>query len=87
MVEKWNVFEQCGRHHRRHDTNLVFSPLRTGDAGSYAVVIANGYGSITSSVAVLTVTLDKTVPTVTITSPAANARTNAPVFKEPQPTT
>jgi uncharacterized repeat protein (TIGR03803 family) len=62
-------------------TNLVFSPLRTGDAGSYAVVIANGYGSITSSVAVLTVTLDKTVPTVTITSPAANARTNAPVFK------
>jgi sugar lactone lactonase YvrE len=35
-------------------TNLVLSLTTTNDAGSYTVIISNGWGSVTSSVAVLT---------------------------------
>jgi hypothetical protein len=47
----------------------------TGDSGSYTVVVTNSAGSITSSVAMLTVsappTPDSIRPTLTVTSPAA----------------
>jgi uncharacterized repeat protein (TIGR03803 family) len=59
---------------------LAVGPLRAGDAGSYSVVISNNSGGTTSSVVVLTVTRDTTAPTIRIISPAANARTNSPVF-------
>jgi hypothetical protein len=36
-------------------SNLTLSTTTTNDAGSYSVVIANSYGSVTSAVAVLTV--------------------------------
>jgi len=36
-------------------TNLVFSATTMGDLGSYAIVVSNAWGSVTSSVATLTV--------------------------------
>jgi uncharacterized repeat protein (TIGR03803 family) len=59
---------------------LVVGPLQAGDAGSYSIVVTNNFGATTSVVAVLTVTPDTAPPAVKIASPAANARTNAPVF-------
>jgi hypothetical protein len=38
-------------------SNLTLSETTTNDAGNYVVVISNSYGSVTSAVAVLTVTL------------------------------
>ena len=56
-------------------SNLTINPVNFPDEGSYFVVVSNFYKSVTSSVARLTVVLDKTRPTVAITSPAAGART------------
>jgi alpha-tubulin suppressor-like RCC1 family protein len=36
-------------------TNLTVAPVRTSDAGAYAVVVANDFGAVTSAVAVLAV--------------------------------
>jgi pimeloyl-ACP methyl ester carboxylesterase len=49
-------------------TNLTLNPVSTNDAGGYAVILANSYGSITSSVAALTVFVDVTPPTLAITN-------------------
>ena len=38
-------------------TNLIITNLRTNDAGNYTVVVANGYGSVTSSEARLWVSI------------------------------
>jgi len=38
-------------------TNLLLSPAMTNDAGNYTVIISNAWGSVTSSVATLTVAL------------------------------
>lgn len=38
-------------------STLTISPAALGDSGSYSVVITNNYGAVTSSVAVVTVTL------------------------------
>ncbi len=45
------------------DTNYVINPVSLGDAGNYDVVVANSFGSVTSSVAVLTVS--NPVPIIT----------------------
>jgi len=50
--------------------------VNLGDAGNYLVIVTNTSGSVTSSVAKLTVNVDKTAPTVTITSPANLFETN-----------
>ncbi len=57
-------------------TNLNINPVNLDDAASYSVVVSNYFRTVTSSVARLTVVVDKTRPTVVISSPAANARTN-----------
>ena len=59
---------------------LIVGPLEFGDAGSYSVVVTNNSGGATSTVSVLTVEPETTIPDVAIVSPAANARTNSPVF-------
>jgi uncharacterized repeat protein (TIGR03803 family) len=59
---------------------LVVGPLTAGDAGSYSVIVTNNFGATNSSATILTVTPDTTPPSVKIVSPAANARTNSPVF-------
>ncbi len=62
---------------------LTINPALTNDAGSYSVIVSNGFNSIdygakTSAVVRLTIVPDHTRPTVTITSPLANSRTNTP---------
>jgi hypothetical protein len=59
---------------------LTIGPLQFSDAGSYSLVVSNNFGATTSAVTVLTVTPNTTPPKVAIVSPAANARTNAPLF-------
>ena len=76
-----NVLNDSGDISGSKTGSLVAGPLQAADAGSYSVIVTNNYGATTSSVAVLTVTRDTTPPAVAITSPAANARPNSPVFK------
>lgn len=59
---------------------LIVAPVTTNNAGSYSVVVFNGSTSVTSKVALLTLSVEKTKPSVTIKFPAANSRTNAPVL-------
>ncbi len=56
--------------------SLAIKPVLPGDVGSYALVISNIWGALTSSVTVLTVT----PPGISISSPAPNARSAVPVF-------
>ncbi|MGA2750312.1 MAG: immunoglobulin domain-containing protein [Verrucomicrobiota bacterium] len=56
-------------------TNLTVNPVTLSDAASYTVVVTNYFHSVTSAVARMTVVLDKTRPTVTISTPTASART------------
>ena len=60
--------------------NLVINPASTNNSGSYSVVITNAYGTVTSRVSAVTVAVDRSLPSVTITSPASGARSNAPVI-------
>jgi uncharacterized repeat protein (TIGR03803 family) len=55
---------------------LRISPVFPRDVGSYALLISNTWGALTSAVTVLTVT----PPGVAISSPTPNARTSSPVF-------
>ncbi|MGP8199407.1 MAG: beta strand repeat-containing protein [Limisphaerales bacterium] len=60
---------------------LTINPALMSDEGSYSVIVSNGFNSIdygvkTSAVVRLTLVPDHTRPTVTITSPPANSRTN-----------
>jgi predicted outer membrane repeat protein len=57
-------------------TNLTINPVTLPDAASYTVVVSNYFRTLTSVVAHLTVVPDKTRPTVLISAPALNARTN-----------
>jgi len=56
--------------------NLVMS----NDVGSYSVVVANSFVSVTSKVVQLTLTRETSKPSVAIASPKANSRTNVPVL-------
>jgi hypothetical protein len=59
-------------------SNLTINPALPSDAGEYHVVVANDYTTRTSAVAALSINpIDKTEPTVSFSSPAAGARTNA----------
>jgi len=58
------------------ELSLSFPTTRWTNNGAYNLVISNIYGSVTSSLATLTV-LDITKPTVAIKTPAANSVTNA----------
>jgi hypothetical protein len=60
-----------------NNNTLTIDPATAIDAGSYFVVVSNNYGAKTSSVVRLTIVPDKTRPAIAITSPLANARTNA----------
>jgi uncharacterized repeat protein (TIGR03803 family) len=55
---------------------LILNPVFPRDVGSYALVISNIWGALTSSVTVLSIT----PPGISISSPAPNARIDAPVF-------
>jgi hypothetical protein len=55
---------------------LTIDPALTNDSGYYAAIVTNAYGAKTSTVVRLTVVPDHTRPTVTVTSPPANVRTN-----------
>jgi hypothetical protein len=62
---------------------LTINPATDVDAGSYSVIVSNGfnsvdYGAVTSKVARLTIVPDTKRPTITMTSPLANSRTNTP---------
>jgi hypothetical protein len=50
-----------GRHSGVASANLTISNVQTNDAGNFNVVVTNAYGSVTSSVAVLTVRLEPTI--------------------------
>ncbi len=52
--------------------------LRAVDSGSYSLVAANTSGSVTSTVATVTVT-DTTAPTVALSAPSANITAGGPV--------
>jgi uncharacterized repeat protein (TIGR03803 family) len=55
---------------------LKIDPETLADAGSYAVIVTNSYGTATSSVVTLTVP----TPTLTITSPKAGATVTTPTL-------
>ncbi len=55
---------------------LVISPVFPLDVGSYALLISNTWGALTSSVTVLTVAR----PAISISSPAPNAAISSPLF-------
>jgi len=57
-------------------SNLVITALTSADVGSYALVISNSLGALTSAVTMVAVK----PPGVAIASPAPNARTAAPGF-------
>ncbi len=64
---------------------LTINPATEMDAGSYSVIVSNGfnsvnYGAKTSAVVRLTIVPDLTKPTITITNPVANVRTNVLVI-------
>lgn len=59
---------------------LTIDPATEIDAGTYSVIVSNNYGFKKSANARLTIVPDRTRPTITITNPAANVRTNTPVF-------
>lgn len=61
-------------------STLIVGPLTASDAGSYSLMVTNNFGATNTSVAVLTVKPETTIPDVAILSPASNARTNSPVF-------
>lgn len=61
-------------------SNLTINPVNLDDAASYSVVVSTYFHTNTSAAAKLTVVPDKTKPTVTITSPAAGARTTDTVI-------
>jgi hypothetical protein len=62
------------------NSTLTINPATAGDEGSYFVVVANQYGSYPSEKASLSIAADAT-PTVAISSPAADTRTNNLVVK------
>jgi uncharacterized repeat protein (TIGR03803 family) len=80
LKNKTNVLTDGGDISGSATSALIVGPLLPGDAASYSVVVSNNFGATTSTVTVLTVTPNTTPPKVAILSPAANARTNAPVF-------
>jgi len=80
MKNKTNVLSDGGDISGSLTGALVLGPLHAADAGSYSVVVTNNSGGTTSAVVILTVTPDTTPPSVAIVSPAANARTNSPLF-------
>jgi uncharacterized repeat protein (TIGR03803 family) len=77
---KTNVLSDGGDISGSASTALRVGPLQAGDAGSYVLIVTNNYGATNSITVVLTVTPDTTPPGIKIASPAAGARTNAPVF-------
>jgi hypothetical protein len=56
-------------------SNLLIDPVTMADAGTYSVLVANAYSSLTSAKVPLTVVADHARPTVSITSPTPNSRT------------
>jgi uncharacterized repeat protein (TIGR03803 family) len=54
-------------------TNSLYTinHIQTSQAGNYSVVVANAYGSVTSSVAMVTVTVAPTTPNITWANPLA----------------
>jgi len=59
------------------DSNvLTIDPATYVDAGTYSVIVSNNYGSKTSANVRLTIVADTRRPTVVITAPLANVRTN-----------
>ena len=54
---------------------LTINPAMITNSGSYRLIVSNSYGAVTSAVTALTVTADTVSPTVSISTPAANART------------
>ena len=60
-------------------SNLVINPAVIGNSASYSVLVSNSIGAVPSHVSIVTVQADAFKPAVTITAPAANARSNAPV--------
>jgi uncharacterized repeat protein (TIGR03803 family) len=57
-------------------STMMINPVLSRDGGSYALVISNIWGALTSSVTVLTVK----PPGISISSPKPNARISTPVF-------
>jgi alpha-tubulin suppressor-like RCC1 family protein/sugar lactone lactonase YvrE len=57
--------------------SLNFSNVRWSDAGNYAVIITNNYGSVTSSVATLTVVVPPSVSAFMVTNGTFNFTWNA----------
>ena len=80
VKNKTNVLSDGGDISGSMTSALVIGPLQAGDAGSYSLIVTNNFGMTNTSATILTVTPDTTLPTVKIVSPAANARTNSPVF-------
>jgi len=60
---------------------LTIDPVLETDAGSYSLIVANAYGSANSAATKLTVLPDTVPPKVSITLPAANARTTVPTLE------
>jgi uncharacterized repeat protein (TIGR03803 family) len=54
---------------------LTINPVLLTNRGTYRLIVSNSYAAVTSAATVLTVSADNVAPTISISSPAANART------------
>lgn len=59
---------------------LTISPITSNDVGSYFVVVSNSATAISSKVVELNLSVERTRPSVAMTSPKANTRTSSPVL-------
>lgn len=59
---------------------LTVDLVASNNVGSYSVIVANSFVSVTSKVVQLALTRETSKPSVAIASPKANSRTNVPVL-------
>jgi hypothetical protein len=76
-----NNLPNRGEYSGTNSNVLTINPATTNDAGYYSVIVSNDYGARTSIVVRLTIMPDHARPTVAITSPLANVRTNTLVIE------
>ena len=73
-----NALADTGNISGSATTNLTVGIITTNDTGSYSVLIANGFGATNSVRVALTTAPDVTKPTILISSPTLNVRTDFP---------
>jgi hypothetical protein len=73
-------FSDIGNISGSASNQMTVNLVASNNVGSYSVIVGNSFVSVTSKVVQLTLTRETSKPSVAITSPKPNSRTNAPVL-------